>query len=293
MDNLLKAFQEELAREDKTPVTVRNYVNDLSLFQRWLHETYGEDLDPAKTCERDIVEYRSFLATVKAAAPTTINRRLASLIKFYDFCVARGMAKRNPAKGVKGIAITLPPPKALDAASLRRLLRMVHAHGNPKHIAMIEVLCGSACRVGELISLQKSQVKIGERSGSMLVANGKGRAAREIPLNTDVRKALARWLEVRPDSGSPYIFINQRGEQMTPSGVWRIVKHYGEFAKIPDLTIHSLRHSVLTRLVRELGYDLVSVARISGHRNVQTLSVYTQPSKEATEEMMEKLGFTT
>lgn len=292
MTELLKAFEDELVREDKTPITIRNYTNDISLYERWLQETYGEGLDPAKTCERDIIEYRSFLGTVKAAAPKTINRRLASLTKFYEWCVARGMAQKNPAKGIKGMAITLPAPKALDTASLRKLLRAVHAHDNAKHIAIIELLCGSGCRVGELISVQKSQVKIGERSGSVMITNGKGRAAREIPLNLDVRKALAKWLEIRPDTSSPYLFVNQRGQKLTASGIWRIVKQYGELARISDLTIHALRHTVLTRLVREFGCDLVSVARISGHKNVQTLSVYTQPSQEAMEAMMEKLSFT-
>jgi site-specific recombinase XerD len=49
---------------------------------------------------------------------------------------------------------------------------------------------------------------------------------------------------------------------------------------------------VLTRLIREYGQDLVSVARISGHKNIQTLSIYSQPSKEDMEKMMEKLAFT-
>lgn len=292
MTDLLKRFADELLREDKTPTTIRNYTNDISLFSHWLAETYGDELDPAKTCERDIIEYRSYLGTVKAAAPKTINRRLASITKFFDWCINRGLSKTNPAKGVKGIAITPPLPKALDNTSLRRLLREVHVHGNLKHIAILELLCGSGARVGELVAIQVNHVKLGDRSGYVSITNGKGRSAREVPLHLDVRKALAVWLEVRPSVPCPYLFVNQRGLQMTPSGIWRIVKQYAQFAGIPDLTIHKLRHTVLTRLVRELGCDLITVARISGHKNIQTLSVYTQPSREDLEKTMERLSFT-
>lgn len=291
MTDLLKGFADALLREDKTPTTIRNYTNDISLFGSWMLETYGEKLEPARTCERDIIEYRSYLGTVKAAAPKTINRRLASITKFYDWCVSQGLSRANPAKQVKGIAITPPLPKALDNTSLRRLLREVHVHCNPKHIAILELLCGSGARVGELVAIQVSQVKLGERSGYVSITNGKGRAAREIPLHIDVRKALAAWLDVRPDVACPYLFVNQRGLQMTPSGIWRIVKQYAQFAGIPDLTIHMLRHTVLTRIVR-MGVDLITAARISGHKNVQTLSIYTQPSREDLEETMERLSFT-
>ncbi len=292
MNDLLRAFADDLTREDKSPITVRNYVNDISLFARWVQETYGEDLDLTKTCERDIIEYRAYLVTTKAAAPSTINRRLASLVKFFNFCISQKLAKTNPAQGIKGISVSLPPPKALDTSSLRKLLRTVHSQGNIKHIAILELLCGTACRVGELVCIQKSQVTIGQRSGSVTIAHGKGRSAREVPLNLDVRKALSKWIEIRPNTSNPYLFVNQRGQKLTPSGVWRIVKKYGELSGNPNITIHSLRHTVLTRLVREYGFDLISVARISGHQNVQTLSVYTQPTKEALEEMMEKLSFT-
>jgi len=72
-----------------------------------------------------------------------------------------------------------------------------------------------------------------------------------------------------------------------------VVKHYGQLAGLPDLTVHTLRHTTLSRLVREFGTDLVSVARISGHKSIQTLTIYTQPTKEQLEQTMEKLSFTT
>lgn len=121
---------------------------------------------------------------------------------------------------------------------------------------------------------------------------GKGRSSREVPLNVDVRKALQAWLDVRAATTSRFLFIGQRGERMTPSGIWRLVKKYAELAGVPDLRVHDLRHTVLTRLVREFGMDPVAVAKISGHRNLQTLMRYAQANADDLANAVEKLAFT-
>ena len=79
---------------------------------------------------------------------------------------------------------------------------------------------------------------------------------------------------------------------MTTSGVWRIVKKYASLAGVPELRVHDLRHTVLTRLVREYGCDLATVAKISGHRNLKTLLRYAQPTRDDVTAAVEKLAFT-
>jgi site-specific recombinase XerD len=292
MTDVIYRFKEELIREDKSPVTIRNYVNDVQLFARWIRETYGEDFQPGRIVQREIIEYRSFLITTRSASAATVNRRLASLTKFFSWCIAAGEAKINPAAGVKGIAITDSGPRSLDTSSLRRLLREVHARGSLRDIAILELLCGTAVRVGEMVSLTLEDLTISERKGSIRVRNGKGRSSREVPLNVDVRKAVNAWLGVRPQSVSRHLFIGQRGDYMTASGVWRIVKKYAAMAGVPELRVHDLRHTVLTRLVRECNCDLVTVARISGHRNLKTLMRYAEPSADDIAAAVEKLAFT-
>jgi len=293
MNEVIDAFRTELQRQDKSPATVINYANDVELFAKWIAETYG-DFDVAKVVQRDIIEYRSYLLTVQNASPATVNRRLASLNNFFRWHLSgcKGKPKPNPCVGVSTITTIDPAPKALDVKSLRRLLREVHVHGSPRDIAILEVLCGTAVRVGELVLLSNQDVDVSERKGTLHVRHGKGRSSRQLPLNVDVRKALLEWIAVRPAVQSSYLFTGQRGEKMTPSGVWRLVKKYGEMANLPTLTVHSLRHTVLTRLVRELGTDLPTVMKISGHRNVKTLMRYCEPTAEDISAAVERLALT-
>lgn len=289
MHEFLDEFRAELIRQDKSLTTVRHYINDVDLFGRWLESSYGEAFDPLKTVQREITEYRSYLTTVRSASANTINRRLASLSKFYGWLHASGRMKTNPASGVKGIAVIDPGVQSVDTASLRRLLREVHVHGNALHIAIIELLCGTAVRVGELVQITLSDCQLSDRKGILHIRNGKGRASRQIPLNVDVRKAVINWLEVRPISESNHLIIGQRGDGMTPSGVWRIVKRYAALAGIPDLRIHQLRHTAITRLVREFRTDLATVAKISGHRNIKTLMRYCAPTEQDVSNAIDKL----
>jgi integrase/recombinase XerD len=289
MHELLNGFRAELIREDRSPMTIASYANDVDLFGRWRQESYGESFDPIRVVQREISEYRSYLVNVRNASPATVNRRLASLTKFFGWLQASNVIRANPASGVKGIALVDPGVKAIDTASLRRLLREVHVHANNMHIAILEILSGTAIRVSELVALTLSDLELSERKGVLLVRSGKGRVARRVPMHVDVRKAVANWLDIRPTTTSNRLLIGQRGDGMTPSGIWRIVKRYAALAGVHEMTVHQLRHTALTRLVREFSVDLATCAKISGHRDLKTLLRYCAPTEQDVADAVDKL----
>ena len=66
---------------------------------------------------------------------------------------------------------------------------------------------------------------ITNRKGTLEVV-GKGNAKRTVPLNKDVRKAIARYIEVRRNDGSDYLFIGQRGA-LKRNAINLILQKYG------------------------------------------------------------------
>ncbi len=46
------------------------------------------------------------------------------------------------------------------------------------------------------------------------------------------------------------------------------------------MTPHVLRHTFGTRLLREVGTDIVTVARLMGHSSIATTAIYTQPGEQ-------------
>src|SRR5262249_10176513 len=56
----------------------------------------------------------------------------------------------------------------------------------------------------------------------------------------------------------------------------------------PEFVIHSLRHTMLTRL-GEAGVDAFTIKRIAGHSSITVSERYVHPSNEAMERAMERL----
>lgn len=130
--------------------------------------------------------------------------------------------------------------------------------------------------------MDTDDVRISARKGILRVY-GKGEKVREIPLHPQLRAALTGWLDERPDwpdSDSPALFLNQRGGRLSVKGAHDIITAIADRAGLDeDTTTHVLRHTFATRLVRG-GTDLVIVADLLGHSQLETTRVYTRPTDE-------------
>jgi integrase/recombinase XerC len=153
---------------------------------------------------------------------------------------------------------------------------------------VVVVLLNTGLRASELCGLKLSDLELSERRGRLHV-RGKGDKARTVPLNAGVREALREWLSVRPAAADDRLFIGRRGP-LTPSGVWRIVTKLARRAGLEDVHPHALRHTFATRLLREAGADLVTVAELLGHESVNTTARYTRPSEKDLQAALERLG---
>jgi site-specific recombinase XerD len=289
MNDHFRGFEQALIREGKSPLTIKNYLNDLAHFATWFAQTNGEAFAPEAITLLDVRAYKSHLLTVAKFKPATVNRRLAALARFCRWAKAQGLIVDNPTDDVKGVPEVQSAPKALRDTELHRLLREVYKGGKKRDIAIIEVLANTGLRVGELAQLTRDDIEMSPRKGIVTVRSGKGAKYRQVPLNTDARRVISEYLEVRPQDGGERLFIGQRGTGLTPSAVWRVVKQYGLRAGL-DISPHTLRHTFGTRLVRSKGVDLVTVAAMMGHESLDTTAIYTRPSEEDMANAVETLG---
>ncbi len=285
---MVEAFLEDLARAGRSPRTIEGYRKDLIDFIAWIEGRYGEAFDPKAVLPEDLRDYRQHLLAVRRAAPSTVNRRLAAIRSFFAFLAARGEISSNPAARIPDVRAGRAAPKALSEAELRRLLREARRSFNPLHRAVIFLLAHTGLRASELCALRLADLVLSERKGKLTV-RGKGEKIREIPLNAEVREALRGWLSARPAVPDDHLFIGRRGP-LTPSGVWRIVAEYARKAGLEDVHPHVLRHTFATRLLREAGADLVTVAELLGHESLNTTARYTRPSEKDLRAVVERLG---
>src|SRR3954466_3319835 len=209
-DRLVGRFLQDLERQETSPNTRDAYRLDLLHFAGWFARTMGEAFTPEAVTPTDVREYRGYLLNVEKRQPATVNRRLAALRRFFQWAKATGLVKELPTDNVKGVASSPRAPHWLEKRDVERLIRTVERHGNTRDLAIVLTLRHTGIRVSELCSLTLGDVEISERKGSLTVRSGKGGKFRVLPLNSDARKAIDGYRDVRAKVSDDQLFVGQR-----------------------------------------------------------------------------------
>lgn len=281
----LSAWLDHLRQANKSENTVRAYLQRLLRFAEWFESTNGETLTPERVTPTDLREYKAYLLTAQKRKPATVNQALIAIANWLDF---------------HGQQVTMPSlveevrsaPKWLDRQQQRALLRAVEREAVARDIALITLMLNTGLRISEVAALDIEDLTLCERSGSLIVRQGKGGKYRTVPLNSDARKALKDYLNGRTNGP---VFLSQRGngtKRLTASGIRQVIDQYAYLAKLPELHPHALRHTFAKNLLNA-GEGLEMVAEILGHKSLNTTRVYTQPSEQDKANAVEKLSYKT
>ena len=210
-------------------------------------------------------------------APSTLARKVSALRQFFGFLVDEGEREDDPTHALPRPATRRPLPKILTHAQVETLFAQAEDEAASKRpeavrlLAMLELLYGSGLRATELVSLPISAVP---RDEPFLTVTGKGGQARLVPVSTRAKKALARWLTVRP-TGSQYLFPSRTGH-LSRIRLYQMLKELAVRADLPPekLSPHVLRHAFATHLL-EGGADLRALQTLLGHADIATTQIYT------------------
>lgn len=282
MDNRLLALEDyvhflrverQLARN-----TLQSYTRDLNAYVQFLQQ---HDLQLASVERLHIVQFLQHLKE-QHKSTRTIARHISSIRKFHQFLLREQHTTTDPTIHLEMPKLEQKLPHVLSVAQIDRLMNAPDAqslHGM-RDIAILELLYGSGMRVSECITLNMEDVHM---TMGFVRVYGKGGKERIIPLGRGALEACARYVQHARQQllldKTDAFFVNQRGKRLTRQGIWKILKQYGEAAKLEtELTPHVLRHSFATHLV-ENGADLRAVQEMLGHADISTTQIYTHVSK--------------
>jgi integrase/recombinase XerC len=276
-DRRAALLQEYLRWLEGRPLAARSrqaYAHQVGRYLTWLADRSPVDGNPLVDGDaRDwaVRDYKRHLKAVERWKPASVNLALAALDSFYtQLGLGRPVVRREdmPAKA----------PRALTEEQQRRLLRMCE-RAPARDRATVVVLLYTGLRLAELVALDVDDVRVSARKGLVVVRSGKGDAYREVPLNALVRQVLEEWLPERgwrAPEGERALLVGRGGRRLSKRSVDDVVRGLGKDAGV-KLSAHVLRHTFLTRMVRQ-GSDLVLVAELAGHRRLETTRRYSLPS---------------
>ena len=278
MENLIDQFILYLATERGLSTNYQlSTRRSLESFAKWLATA-------AKISTLEEVRaghFAEYLTWRKRAGLATASIKLEAIALrvFFRFLLARKILASNPAENLALPRTEKYLPETLDAAAIKRLLESV-TETSPLGLrdrAMLELLYASGLRISELCTLRLENLDLDE---GMIRVTGKGNKTRLVPVGSEARRALARYLELeRPRLVSrrtgAEIFLSVRGKKLTPQRVWQLIKAYAARAGLDaNVYPHLFRHSFATHLLAG-GADLRIIQEMLGHADISTTQIYT------------------
>lgn len=221
----------------------------------------------------------------KKVGVVTVNRQLATLRRALRLAQDWKIIDRVPK-----IRLLAGEPVRDFVLSREQENTYLNTAGHPlQEIALF--MLDTGVRIGEALSLEWRDVHLHPEGvakfGFIRIRDGKSKnAKREI----SITKRVKTMLEARTrDESTALVFPTVNGAPYLGTYLNRIHQKVRETLKMPaDFVLHSLRHTMLTRL-GEAGVDVFTIMKIAGHSSITISQRYVHPSTEAMERAFEKL----
>lgn len=255
--------------------TLDAYSRDLAAFGRFCAARGLETVGAVDG--RAVLEYLIELSKAQRAVRTQA-RQLVTLRGLFRHLRRERHIGADPTAAAELPRLGRKLPEVLTLAEVEALLRAPSPQtaNGLRDAAMLELLYATGLRVSELCQLRVADVNL-ERG--VLLATGKGRKQRMVPIGEAALALIARYLgEVRPGADrhrSEALFLSRQGRALTRQAFWKLLRQHARVAGITKATSpHTLRHSFATHLL-ERGADLRAVQAMLGHADISTTQIYT------------------
>ncbi|HLA99550.1 MAG TPA: tyrosine-type recombinase/integrase [Anaerolineales bacterium] len=292
-------FRAWLEYHGKSTKTISSYLSDVHRFSDWFAAVNDQPLTPGLISGYDLRAYREHAISVEQVKPATWNRRRATLAALCSWAQTAGYLQVNPSQGIRPMGETELAPRWLNRPDQGRLMRQLERQINgaatdawrkqaARDAAMVLLMRYAGLRVGEVVALNLGDITLSERAGRVDIRRGKGDKAGCLPLNSEVRAALAYWLNLRgPGTSGEPVFTGKSTDRLTTRQVQRRMAEISRLAGV-DCTPHQLRHTCLKSLV-DANTPLTTVQDFGRHARLETTKRYIKPGWDELAAAVEKI----
>ena len=271
----LSNFYDYLSKEKNySSNTVIAYKKDVETFQDFCRVKF--ELNNLLKVTYPIIREWIIDLSEKELSPLTINRKISSLSKYYDFLIKINELKSSPLKNHKRLKVQ---KKLIIPFSEDEVLKVVDVFSKnfegKRNLLIVDMLYSTGVRRDELINIKLNDVLLDENLVKVL---GKRNKERLVPLVLNLKSRINDYLKFRNEikSSSSNFFITTKGKKIGPSLVYRVVKNYlSKVSTKVKTSPHVLRHSFATHMLNN-GADINSIKEIMGHSSLASTQIYTK-----------------
>lgn len=284
--------------------TIYNYERDLNVFKNFLQEI---NLDFDNIDKKTILNYKAYLVSQdrktaelqkgkKKLNSFSVNRMLSAMRSYLKYLIDMDYKTPISPSEIKLVKTEKKHPRVSELDEIIRLIESPTKLEKNKFVALrnraiLETFFSTGMRISELINLKKEQI---DKTGRIFI-RGKGKKERFVYLTPRAQKYITKYLEIRTNDNSPYLFLPYRGKnarqkdkKISPNYVEERMKRYRELLglNIP-ISPHTLRHAFATYLA-ESGASPAAIQILLGHESLDTTTRYVHASDRYAEKIHRK-----
>jgi len=275
------------AKRFKAASTRRAYNSVLRLFAQYAE---AEPWPPSVDLVMDWLETVSL-----SNSEATVHNYWRHLRSFLNYCEGVGLLSvdENPVRRMKlaGMFPRMPDlsPTAFTDQEIALLLR--HLANRAKSLfkkdervkrdyAIIYFAYVTGARANEIVCLKLTDVDIPGRQALIRRETSKSKRDRFVGFDDEVAAALLAWLQIRPRSGSPELFVSYGGrvgigKPLGRDALNQMLRRHCRDCGLPHRKFHALRHSSALAAMDQ-NIPIHKVKDQLGHRSIKMTEVYLQ-----------------
>ena len=255
------------ARSEKS---ISAYISDVRQFARYFERINQTPFDLAQINSIDLQSF--FEQLKKDAAPSTYNRKRASLQLLVNYATAIGLIDYNPLAWVPVAVVAGKSPRDANDDE-RKQLESASDAGEASLIGMRDSISFYLMLLGGLRISEVANLKVGDldfSKGEMKIV-GKGDKTRYVEIAGRLDEKLRRWLEMRPAADMDALVSASNGKPLTTGQIRRRFEIIRDTAGVSQsITPHSLRHTFIYRYM-----DIALQRQIPWHAALSAISQQT------------------
>jgi site-specific recombinase XerD len=275
MDETIKQFLE--GKKFTSQETIQTFRYTLQTFQNIIEDGGG---DMKYLTEFDI---RHYFRNREDKKVTTRQKEYSIILSFLTYNGWQDRMNGIEYPEEKVVSMERKSIDNIDIAKIKREIEKMNRKlngdwkkGGKMRVAVIYSLIYTGLRVSELLNLNRDDLDVRERMGSIQV-RGKGNKERTVPAPKELRRKLVEYLSERTD-GNPALFVSNRGTRISVRNVQDILSRLNDRCGFKKGTVHPhvLRHSFLYQTAKKV--PLTTLTQLAGHDDLKTTMIYTTPN---------------
>jgi len=140
-----------------------------------------------------------------------------------------------------------------------------------RDLALVEILCSTGIRVGELVKINRDDIDFHERS---CIVTGKGNKEREVYFDARAKLHLKQYLDNRSDTNNAlFVSLSKPHLRLSIGGVESVLRKLGIKSAISKVHPHKFRRTLATMAI-DKGMPIEQVQKLLGHVKIDTTLHY-------------------